>query len=142
MENESRFLGIDFGLKRIGLALSDPLLIFAYPFKTIENNGKVWENLKNIIKENSVKKIILGYPLKFNREETHVTEAVLDFKNSLVEKFKIEVILWDETLTSQIAKKRVLESVNKKSQRRNKSIIDMNSASIILQEFLEKRPSN
>jgi putative Holliday junction resolvase len=141
MEKELRILGIDFGLKRIGLALSDPLKIFAYPFKTIENDNKVWENLKNIIKENSIEKIILGYPLRFSREETHVTQAVLDFKNILINKFNIEVILWDETLTSQIAKKRVLESVNKKSQRRRRGIIDMNSALVILQEFLEKKSS-
>jgi putative pre-16S rRNA nuclease len=139
MEKESRILGIDFGLKRIGLALSDPLKIFAYPFKSIENNNKVWENLKNIIEENSVEKIILGYPLRFNREVTHITKEVLDFKDALINKFNIEVILWDETLTSQIAKKRIFESVNKKTQRRKKEIIDMNSASIILQEFLEKK---
>lgn len=138
-EVQKRILGIDFGLKRIGLALSDPLRIFAYPFTTIQNDDKIWENLLKIIKDNSVEKIVLGYPLRLNREKTHVTDQVISFRDKIAEKLKLEVILWDETFTSEIAQKNVISSVRKKSKRKDKGIIDRNSASIILQEYLDRR---
>ncbi len=138
IENQNRILGIDFGLKRIGLALSDPLKIFAYPFITISNDDKLWGNLLQIIKENSVEKIVLGYPLRLNREKTHITNDVLNFKDKIVKRSNLEVILWDETFTSEIAQRNIISSVNKKSKRKDKGIIDRNSASIILQEYLDK----
>jgi putative Holliday junction resolvase len=136
-EEEYRILGIDFGLKRIGLALSDPLLIFSYPFKTIKNDNSLWKNLELILKEKNVKKIILGYPLKEDRTKTDVTEEVLKFKKSLSGRFNGEVILWDESYTSEMAKQIVIKSVTKKSKRREKGLIDQNSAAIILQEYLD-----
>ena len=62
----TRIIAIDFGMKRIGLALTDPLLTFAYPYKTIANDASVWKNLGSIIHEQDVVKIILGHPLKEN----------------------------------------------------------------------------
>jgi len=138
-ENQNRILGIDFGLKRIGLALSDPLRIFAYPFMTIPNDDKLWQKLLQIIKDNSVEKIVLGYPLRFNREKTHITDDVIDFKDKIIKKSNLEVILWDETFTSEIAQRNIILSVNKKSKRKDKGIIDRNSASIILQEYLDQK---
>ena len=60
--NLKRILAIDYGKKRIGLALTDPLLTFAYPFETIQNNKSVLVQLKKIIEEKNIIKIILGYP--------------------------------------------------------------------------------
>jgi putative Holliday junction resolvase len=137
LKEENRILAIDFGLKRIGLALSDPLLTFSYPFKTILNDNSLWQNLKSIIEEKNVKKIILGYPLRNNGEKTDVTDRVLDFKNKLENKFSLEIVLWDESFTSEMAKQAVIQSVTKKSKRRDKGLIDRNSASIILQEYLD-----
>lgn len=137
-ENLKRFLSIDFGLKRIGLALSDPLLIFAYPFKTIFNDPELWNNLSSVIKEKNIEKIILGYPLKSDGSKSTVTENVLKFKKELEKKFNIEVILRDESFSSSMAKEKIIESVNKKSKRRDKGLIDRNSAAIILQEYLDE----
>lgn len=137
-ENLKRFLSIDFGLKRIGLALSDPLLIFAYPFKTIFNDQELWNNLSSVIKEKNIEKIILGYPLKSDGSKSTVTENVLKFKKELEKKFNIEVILRDESFSSSMAKEKIIESVNKKSKRRDKGLIDRNSAAIILQEYLDE----
>ncbi len=61
-ENESRIMGIDYGEKRIGIALSDPLLIFAYPFTTLQNDLSFLNNLSKIIVEKNIAKIILGLP--------------------------------------------------------------------------------
>lgn len=134
---EKRILSIDFGLKRIGLALSDPLLIFAYPFKTIFNDQKLWENLSSIIKEKNIKKIVLGFPLNNNGSKPTIADAVLIFKKKLEKKFKLDVILHDESFSSALAKEKVIESVNKRSKRRDKGLLDQNSAAIILQEYLD-----
>ena len=131
-------MGIDFGLKRIGLALTDPLLTFSYPYKTISNDNSLWDNLKSVVEENNVNKIILGFPKKSSRPDKDITKNVLEFKDKLNIKFNMEVILWDESYTSEMAKQIVIKSVVKKSKRRDKGLIDQNSAAIILQEYLDE----
>ena len=139
MNEENRILGIDFGLKRIGLALSDPLLTFSYPFITIMNDNSFWNKLKSIIEEKKVTKIILGYPLRNNRTKFDISDNVLEFKSKLINRFHLEVILWDERYTSEIAKQIVINSGIKKSRRKEKGLLDKNSAAIILQEYLDER---
>ncbi|MEJ2617291.1 MAG: Holliday junction resolvase RuvX [Ignavibacteriaceae bacterium] len=142
MKEEYRILGIDFGLKRIGLALTDPLLTFSYPYTTISNDNSLWNNLKSIIEEKNVNKIILGFPKKSNRADKDITKNVLEFKDKLSLKFNLEIILWDESYTSELAKQIVIKSVSKKSKRRDKGLLDQNSAAIILQEYLDEGRSN
>ncbi len=139
MNEENRILGIDFGLKRIGLALSDPLLTFSYPYTTIMNDNSFWNKLKSIIEEKNVTKIILGYPLRNNRTKFDISDNVLEFKTKLINRFHLEVILWDERYTSEIAKQIVINSGIKKSKRKDKGLLDKNSAAIILQEYLDER---
>ncbi len=139
MKEENRILGIDFGLKRIGLALTDPLFIFSYPYKTILNDTSLWDNLKSVIEEKNVNKIILGYPVKNNQVEKDITGNVLEFKKKLTMKFHLEIILWDESYTSVMAKQIIVKSVAKKSKRRDKGLLDQNSAAIILQEYLDDK---
>ena len=136
LENENRILAIDFGTKRIGLALTDPMLTFAYPYQTVLNDNKLWQNMQKVFDEMSISKIILGYPLKESGEKSSSTLAVEQFHIELKEKFKNEIILWDERYTSVIAKENMMFSVNKKSKRKDKGILDQNSAAIILQEYL------
>ncbi len=135
--DESRYLAIDYGLRRIGLALTDPLKLFAYPFETISNDNKLWANLKRIIKDKNIVKIILGNPLKESGEESAMSIKVMDFKNQLEKKFNIQIILWDERYTSSLAKESILESVTKKKKRRDKGLVDRNAAAIMLKEYLE-----
>lgn len=134
--SEKRIMGIDYGEKRIGLALSDPLLTFAYPFKTLDNDSKFWIEFLKIIDEESVKKIILGHPSARYGSSKSLNLKVTLFKNELERKLNVEVILWDETYTSSIAAEKIIESVPKKKNRRDKGLIDRNSAAIILQEYL------
>ena len=135
-ENLTRILAIDFGTKRIGLALTDPLMTFSYPYKTIANDQKLWITLKNVIDEMGIKKIILGYPVKESGEKSTSTVNVEKFHKNLTEKYQIEIILWDERYTSVIAQENIMNSVSKKSKRRDKGLLDQNSAAIILQEYL------
>ncbi len=133
---EGRILAIDYGLKRIGLALGDPLNIFAYPFKTLTNDKNFWEKLGKIIVEKKVVKILLGYPYNENGRKSDLTGTIEKFAEELKKKFNKEIILWDERYTSAIAQEKILESVPKKSKRRDKGLLDQNSAAIILQEYL------
>ena len=135
-ENETRIMGIDFGLKRIGIALSDSLKVFAYAHTTILNNGNSFVELEKIIKEKNVVKIILGIPNENYTSKTSVVADIKKFKNGLEKKTSLPVIFEDETYTSSIAQQRILESVNKKQKRKNKNLLDMYSAAIILQEYL------
>lgn len=136
-EKLTRIMAIDFGLQRIGIALSDPLKKFASPFTTIPNDERLFENLKKIIKEKNVEKIILGIPDQSVTSPKSVYKNVLEFKSELMNKFNIEIILWNETHTSKIAEQRIIDSVKSRKKRQNKGLIDMHSAAIILSEYLD-----
>ena len=131
---EERCLGIDYGEKRIGLALSDPLLTFAYSYKTLKNDSNIWKNITAIINEKNVTKVILGLP---DTERNKLLVAnIISFKQKLETKFNLRVITWNEEFTSAVAHERIIESVNKKKKRKDKGLIDRNSAAIILEEYL------
>lgn len=134
--NESRIMGIDYGEKRVGIALSDPLFIFAYPLSTLQNSINIVSDIVKIINEKNVIKVILGLPSSKFISSEKLSEKVIKLKSEIEIKSKIEVILWDEEFSSMIAKEKVNESVTKKSKRRNKELLDQHSAAIILQEYL------
>ncbi len=137
--SSKRIMAIDYGTKRIGLALTDPLFTFAYPFKTLLNNSNFWPELTKIIYEQNIIKIILGYPLKENGEPSSITKEVLKFKKQLKDKFGLEVLLRDERYTSSIAQEIITKTVMKKSKRREKGLLDKGSAAIILQDYLDEK---
>lgn len=133
---EARTLAIDFGEKRIGLAVTDPLNIFAYPLSTLQNDSKFWNSLSKIISEYSVVKIVLGYPLKESGEQSSSTKMVVTFKEELEKRISIPVELVDERYSSDIAKQRIIASVSSKKKRRDKSLLDKNAAAVILEDYL------
>lgn len=136
---ESRIMALDFGIKRIGVALSDQLKMFSYAYKTILNDEKVIEQINKIIIEKSVIEIVLGIPNENRVSKYSVVEKIKKFKSEMEQKFSLNVILWDETFTSSIAQQKIIESVNKKQKRQNKELLDMHAAAIILQEYLDSR---
>ena len=136
VSTESRIMGIDYGEKRIGIALSDPLFTFAYPFKTLLNDHNLIKNLLEIVEEKNVTKIILGLPSVRFKSSKELAERVHLFKKEIEQVKKIEVIFWDEEFSSLLAQEKVNESVTKKSARRKKDLLDRHSAAIILQEYL------
>jgi putative holliday junction resolvase len=131
-----RVLAVDYGSKRIGLALSDPLLIFAYTYKTILNDDKLWMNLDQVVKEKQVSKIILGMPYQQNGQLSSNAPAIVKFKDALFKRYSLEIIEWDESNSSEKAKEIIIQTVPGKKKRRDKGLIDRGSASIILQEYL------
>ena len=133
----SRYLGIDHGSKRIGLALSDPMKIIAKPYKTITYNNlaDLFNLIKEIINEEDVESIILGLPLGMMGQETTQTKHVLEFKEQLKLHIQIPIILQDERLSSLSAEKSLIEQKVKTGH--NKSHIDKTAAAIFLQQFLD-----
>ena len=139
MTDEKRFVGIDFGIKRIGVAVSDPLGWFATPLATIENNPDFWKKFFNLLRDYNIEAFVVGYPLKESGEVSAIIEEVDKFIQRLEKKFRLPVIKVDERYSSSIAERQILESVKSKKKRRDKGLVDRNAAAIILKDFLEER---
>ncbi len=139
MTDEKRFVGIDFGIKRIGVAVSDPLGWFATPLATIENNSDFWKKFFNMLRDYKIEAFVVGYPLKESGEVSAIIEEVDKFIQRLEKKFRLPVIKVDERYSSSIAERQILESVKSKKKRREKGLVDRNAAAIILKDFLEER---
>jgi putative Holliday junction resolvase len=136
---EKRILSIDYGTKRIGIAITDPLQILAYPLKTIQNNNSKWDEFDFLFSEYLIEKVILGYPLKEDGTKSHSTLLVEEFKKAFEKKYSMKIELVDERYSSELAKQKILESVTSKKKRRDKSLVDMNAAAIILEDYLNER---
>ena len=133
---KSRVMALDYGERKIGVALSDSLKIIAYPYKTIDRKKTpdYISEIKNIITEKGVGAIVVGYPLSMAGTETKQTKITLDFIDDLKDKVSIEVYKYDERLSSKEAV-RYLKAQNIKTGH-NKEKIDQISASIVLEQFL------
>ena len=133
----ARILAIDYGIKRVGFAITDPLRLFAYPLMTINRDKYFWDKFEQLFKDYQIELIVLGYPLREDGSRSSSTELIEKFKTELEKRKSIKIELVDERYSSSIAKERILESVPSKKKRRNKSLVDMNAAAVILQDYLE-----
>ncbi|MBC8046731.1 MAG: Holliday junction resolvase RuvX [Fimbriimonadaceae bacterium] len=132
-----RILAIDYGAKRVGLAVTDTLQMSANGLDTIVEN-KTIDFLKKYIAENEVEKIIIGFPANLDGTDTHATQLVRNFIVHLQKTFPgIPVIKRDEAYTSKMAVRALIDSGMKKMERRKKENIDKMSAVLILQEYLQ-----
>lgn len=131
-----RVLAIDYGLKRTGIAVTDPLQIIATGLTTIES-PKLIEFLKNYFAKEEVEKIVIGEPKNLDDSDTHATEPVRKIVEKIKKEFPaIPVVMVDERFTSSLAKKAMLDMGMKKKQRRDKAAVDEIAATIILQEYM------
>lgn len=135
-EEHLRILAIDYGEKRVGFAITDPLRLFAYPLMTIKRDKNFWDKFEQLFKDYSIEIIVLGYPIKEDGSRSKSTELVEKFKTELEKKKSLKIELVDERYSSSIAKERILESVPSKKKRRDKNLVDMNAAAVILQDYL------
>ena len=132
-----RILALDYGDKKIGVAISDPMQIIAKPLLVI-NNLNYKNNLNEIEKlilENDIEKIVVGLPLTLKNTESIQTEKVITFINQLKSDLSLSVIAYDERLTSQIAKQSLIKQGIKTGH--NKQDIDKTAAAIFLQNYLD-----
>jgi len=134
----ARIIGIDYGSKRVGLATTDPLKIIATGLTTVETPG-LFPFLSNYILSNEVECFVVGYPVNMDNTPGKFTGEVDKFIDKLKITFPgIAVEHIDERLTSKMAFQTMIDSGIGKMKRRNKSLIDKISATIILQSYLEK----
>lgn len=132
-----RVVAIDYGAKRVGIAVTDPLQIIATALTTVENK-MIIEFLKKYVSEEEVEKFLVGYPTDLRGNPTHATPHVEKFITTLNKFFPtIPVEKWDESYTSKMAMQTLVASGVKKKQRRDKKLLDQISATIILQEYLQ-----
>jgi putative Holliday junction resolvase len=134
-----RILALDFGKKRTGIAVTDPLQIIATALDTVDSNELIGY-LKKYMAAEPVEKIIIGYPLNFDDTATDATPLVDKFIGKFKNVFpNMEVEKRDERMTSRMASQAISEMGLKKKIREQKSLVDSVAAVIILQEYLESR---
>jgi putative Holliday junction resolvase len=134
-----RILAIDYGSRRMGLAVSDQLGITAQGLETLQRRNKRsdFARLERVIRENQVQEIVLGNPLRMSGEEGTQSQKVAEFAEELKKKFELPVHLWDERLTSAEAN-RILRETDLSIEKRAKAV-DRMAAVLILQAFLQSR---
>ncbi|MBS1622064.1 MAG: Holliday junction resolvase RuvX [Bacteroidetes bacterium] len=132
-----RILSIDYGLKRTGLAVTDPLKIIATGLTTVDTK-ELLPYLKNYFTKEVVELILIGEPKNMDDTDTHATPLVEKFIKELQKNFPlIPVQKVDERFTSKMASRAMLEMGLKKKQRQNKRLVDEIAATILLQEYLQ-----
>jgi len=133
-----RLLAIDYGARRIGLALSDPLKMIASPYRTIikKNNTNLIEEIERIIAEEDVELTIIGLPLGMAGQITEQTKKVEEFVDKLTDRGII--IKYEDERWSSVAAKRSMKEQNIKSGY-NKDLVDQTAAAIFLQQYLDRQ---
>ena len=142
-----RVLGLDYGTKTVGVAVSDALKITAQPLETIERKsaGKLRQTLARIEaiiaeyadggEQNKIECIVLGYPKNMNNTEGDRCQATQEFREALERRTGLDVMLWDERLTTVEAERILMESGVRRENR--KTYIDKMAAAVILQNYLD-----
>lgn len=135
----NRTIGIDYGSARVGVAVSDPLGIFASPLETVPS-AKIIEYLQKYAKAETIERFVVGYPLNLNGAPAQCAPDVDAFLKKLQKAFPdTPVALEDERFTSVLAHRAMIDGGMKKSDRRDKNSVDKISAAIILQGYLDKK---
>ena len=132
----ARIIAIDYGLKRTGLAVTDPLQIIATGLTTLPSH-EVIKFLKEYFLKEEVELVIVGEPKNLDDTDTHATPIVKRFVKKIMKEFpSMRIITVDERYTSKMASRAMIDMGMKKMQRRDKSLVDEIAATIMLQEYL------
>jgi putative Holliday junction resolvase len=133
----SRWLSIDYGEKRIGVAVTDPLKIIISPLTTIENKSDdyVFDELINIFDTQKIERIILGLPISIDGEDTAKTKEVREFYGKLSKKTDLPIFLWDERFSTYEAN--IFLKQKGLSWKESRNYVDKIAAAVILKNYLE-----
>lgn len=131
-----RILALDYGRKRIGVSLSDPLKITAQPQPYITQSKKALENIVQLIHQSSVETIVVGLPLTMKGTDSEMTKEVRNFASQLESLVAVPVVLYDERCTSSQANNILIEANVRREKR--KEIVDSMAATILLQAYLSE----
>ncbi len=134
-----RLMGIDYGDARVGIALSDPLMIMSQGYKTIKNDGTdaLYEEIVSIIKEKEVTKIVIGLPKNMDNSQGFRTDATMEFTDKLRSFTDVEIEFCDERLTT-VSAHGFLNEMNVRGKKR-KETVDTLSAALILETYMKKK---
>ena len=133
----ARILAIDYGTKRVGVAVTDPLGMIAGALATVET-PRIFDFLNEYLTVNDCNRLVIGYPLTLRNEPAEVTREIDRFIERFASLYPyIEVIKYDERFTSKLAFDTILASGIGRRKRRDKAVIDRISATIFLQNYLE-----
>ncbi len=135
-----RLMGLDYGTKTVGVAISDPLGLTAQGIETIERKEenklrKTLARIESLIETYNVEKIVLGFPKHMNNDIGERAQKSLEFRDMLVRRTGLEVVMWDERLTTVEAERTLIESNVRREER--KKYIDKIAAVFILQGYLD-----
>ncbi|MCK3685641.1 Holliday junction resolvase RuvX [Maribellus sp. YY47] len=135
----ARILSIDYGKKRVGMAVTDPGQIIATRLTTVPTHT-IWDFLKDYFQKEKVETVVVGYPRQMNNEASEAVRYINPFLRKFQQIYpEIRLELYDERFTSKMAFQTMIDGGLKKKQRQNKEMIDGISATIILQNYLEQR---
>lgn len=135
----SRIIAIDYGKKRTGIAVTDPLQIIANGLTTVPTHQLV-DFLLDYVRREPVERIVVGHPKQMNNEDSENMKNIVPFLNRLRKLLPdMPVELVDERFTSVLAHQAILAGGLKKKDRQNKALVDEISATIILQSYLESK---
>ncbi len=134
-----RIIGIDYGRKRTGVAVSDPLGIFASALDTVQS-AKIIDYLKTFSEKENISRFVVGYPVNMDGTPSEAASDVEGFLRRLAKAFPgVPVEREDERFTSVLAHRAMIDGGMKASERRNKSSVDKISAAIILQGYMDRK---
>ena len=134
-----RIMGIDYGRKRTGVAVTDPLQIIAGNLATVPTHS-LMQYIKDYVASESVDRIVIGQPSQLNGEPSESMKYITPFVNRLRKELPdMPVVMYDERFTSTIAHQAMIDGGMKKSDRRDKSRVDAIAATIILNDYLQSR---
>ena len=134
-----RILAIDYGTKRTGIAVTDPLRIVPGGLKTVATH-ELNAFLADYFSKESVDVVVVGYPTNMNGEESASMKQIRPFVDKLIKQYPDKkIVMFDERFTSVIAQRAILDSGIGRMARRNKALVDEVSATIILESFMESK---
>jgi putative Holliday junction resolvase len=133
-----RIMAIDFGKKRVGVAVTDPLQLIATRLETVEAE-QIWKFLDLYFSMEQVDLVLIGYPVQLNNQPSEALRYINPFVQKFQQKYQTEIRLVDERFSSKMAFQSMIDAGLRKMQRQDKGTIDGVSATILLQSFLEQK---
>ena len=134
-----RIMAFDYGTKRIGIAVTDPMQIISTALTTVHPE-EIWKFLKDYLEQEAVETFVVGKPLQMDGTNSESAQHVLGFVRKLKKEFPtIPVVEVDERFTSKMASAAIAQSGMKKNKKQNKGLIDTVSATIILQTYMDTK---
>ena len=134
-----RILSLDVGLRRVGVAISDPTGTLARTLAVVRRDGNIWTRISEWVSEEGVGDIVVGYPLLLDGSKGAQARDVEAFVGELGQQVSAPIHLWDESLSTVRAQQIMIEAGRRRQDRKKR--IDAVAAAVILQEFLDARPA-